>query len=73
MQLFSEWPKIIVTKTNPMCIRSDLKKYSRDFEHPRFGCVMSVVALRDIKPGEEVLNTIIKLVVINITVAVGCG
>jgi len=26
----------------------------QEFEHPRFGCVMSVVALRDIKPGEEV-------------------
>ena len=64
-QLFSEWLQSIVT--------SDLKKSSREFEHPRFGCVMSVVALRDIKPGEEVLNTIIKLVVINITVAVGCG
>ena len=73
MQLFSECPKIIVTKTNPMCIRSDLKKYSREFEHPRFGCVMSVVALRDIKPGEEVLNIFTKLIVINKTIAEGCG
>jgi len=26
----------------------------QEFEHPRFGCIMSVVALRDIEAGEEV-------------------
>ena len=26
----------------------------REFEHPRFGCIMSVVAVRDIEQGEEV-------------------
>ena len=31
-----------------------MKLQPREFEHPRFGVIMSVVALRDLRAGEEV-------------------
>ena len=46
----SEWQQYTIFSSEP-CI------FFREFEHPRFGCIMSVVALRDIEPGEEVSTT----------------
>ena len=58
--LFSEWIKIF---DKPKRGQNGWQHSSREFEHPRFGCIMSVVALRDIEPKEEVL-TIITIIIV---------